>query len=262
MRVYGRTRVEVHEKLTETKSKANAGILIAERQTKLGDYLDYWLEEFVKVHRRPKTYEQYEVAVRLYLKPALAKYPLSSLTVPLVQGFINEQLRKGSSVRKVQIVRTTLSAALTRAQREELVTRNVARLVELPQWERQPIHPWSVTEAKRFLAASKSSVLHPAFLMLVLYGMRRGEVLGIRWQDIDFGGNTVHVRQQLQRVGQELLQGPVKTSAGKRDLPLLPVIKEALTTYRASRPDLPHDELVFTTRVGTPIEPRNFVRSF
>jgi hypothetical protein len=88
----------------------------------------------VKPNRRPATYALYETNVRLHLKPGLGKHTLKRPSVPTVQTFLNDKLRSGQSVRNVQILRQILSAALSRAQREELVGRNVARLVELPEW--------------------------------------------------------------------------------------------------------------------------------
>ena len=163
-----------------------------------------------------------------------------------------------------------LSAALTRAVREELIARNVARLVELPEWRPKPVKPWAADEARQFLAASKSDPLHAAFVLLVLYGLRRGEVLGLRWADVDFDAGIIHIRQQVQRVRGELRLGPVKTHAGQRNLPLLNLARQALEAqiglqarYRVDMGSAwPSTDLVFTSRTGRPLEPRNFVRSF
>jgi integrase len=274
VRVYGATRQEVHDKLTEAKVRSQQGIPVPDRSYKLGEYLDYWLEHVVRTNRRPKTYEQYEIAARLYLKPGLGSRQLIQLSVPIVQSFLNQKIKEGHSIRKVQIIRTALSAALTRAQREELVGRNVARLVELPEWQRQEIYPWSAVEAKQFLDAARDHVLQPAFLLLILYGLRRGEVLGLRWRDVDFEKGEVRIRQQLQRVGRELAVGPLKTKASQRKLPLLGLVRQALMVHQKRQRIISHaastarkgtattEELVFTTRIGSPIEPRNFVRSF
>jgi integrase len=268
--VYGRTRAEAHERLVEAQSKANRGIPVPVQSWKLGPYLDYWLDNIVKPTRRPATYALYEMMVRLHLKPALGKHPVKRLSVPIVQSFLNGQLQAGQSVRNVQIMRQTLSTALSRAMREELVLRNVARLVELPTWEPGIITPWSSAEAMAFLAASADDPLSGAFILLLLYGMRRGEVLGLRWQDIDFDTKMIHIRQQIQRVQGELHIGPVKTRAGNRDLPLLGLAQNAL----ARRKEVQAEDcanlgrtwadtgLVFTTGTGRPIEPRNLVRSF
>jgi integrase len=154
--------------------------------------------------------------------------------------------------------------------REELTVRNLARLTELPTWERQPITPWTPDEARQFLTAARTDPLHPAFVLLLLYGIRRGEVLGIRWRDIDYEDNEIRIRQQLQRARGELQLGPVKTAAGRRDLPLLPLATEVIdlraraqAADRAERGRAWIDNgLVFTTRTGRPIEPRNLARSF
>ena len=268
--VYGKTLDEARDKLREAQQRANTGIPVPDESWRLDIYLECWLEHIVKQNRRPATYALYEMITRLYLIPGLGKRQLSRLSVHAVQMFLNQRLEAGDSVRKVQIMRTVLSAALTRAVREELIVRNVARLAELPQSQRGTIRPWSADEAKRFLAAAKADPLYVAFVLLLLYGLRRGETLGIRWSDIDLDAGTIHVRQQLQRIGGELRLGPVKTSAGRRDLSLLDIARQALklqaerqAAYRADMGSAwPATDLVFTTRTGRPIEPRNFVRSF
>jgi integrase len=250
--------------------QARAGIPVPDQAWRLDLYLEYWLENVVKRNRRPSTYNLYEMITRLYLIPGLGNRRLTSLSVLVIQNFLNQRLEKGDSVRKVQVMRTVLSAALTRAVREELLVRNVARLVELPESKRATIRPWSASEARQFLAAAKGDPLYAAFVVLIFYGLRRGEALGLRWEDIDFDAGTIHIRQQLQRIRGQLLQAPVKTRAGQRGLPLLDVVHQALKeqaerqdAYRADMgrawPDL---GLVFTTRTGRPIEPRNLVRSF
>jgi integrase len=223
-----------------------------------------------RVARRPATYRLYEMTVRLYLKPALGTSPLTRLPAARVQAFLNGQLAAGRSVRQVQIMKTVLSSALTRAMREELVFRNVARLAELPAWERQAIKPWSSADARDFLAASRNDPLYPAFVLLLLYGLRRGEVLGLRWVDVDRENDQLHIRQQVQRTKDQLWIGPVKTAAGRRDLPLLELASDVLgiriAAQAADRIELGRawqdNGLVFTTKTGRPIEPRNLVRSF
>jgi integrase len=167
-------------------------------------------------------------------------------------------------------MRTVLSSALSRAMREELISRNVARLVELPGWEREPITPWTAVEARAFLDAAKNDPLYPAFMLLLVYGLRLGEVLGLRWHDVDEADNEVRIRQQLQRVKGELRLYPVKTAAGRRDLPLLPVVQDMLKIRRdvqaANRLELGRawedTGLIFSTKTGRPVEPRNLLRSF
>lgn len=168
------------------------------------------------------------------------------------------------------MMRQVLSAALTRASREDLISRNVARLAELPTWEPAEVRSWTAEEALAFLRASKADPLYPAFIFLLLYGMRRGEVLGLRWADVDQDAGLIRVRQQLQRIGGSLQSGPVKTRAGNRDLPIVELARAALDARQqkqaADREAFgsawQDTGLVFTTRSGMPLEPRNLVRSF
>ena len=269
--VYGRTYDEARAKLVTEQAKVMAGTPVPGKSWKLGPYLDYWLDHVVRPTRRPATVSLYETCIRLHLKPGLGKHELRRLSVAAVQRFMNAKLRDiepGESIRLVHVLRQVLSAALSRAVREELVSRNVARLVELPPWEPAEVVPWSADEALSFLAAARSDPLYPAFVFLLLYGMRRGEVLGLRWSDLD--GDTIRVRQQVQRIKGELLTGPVKTRAGKRNLPLLGLADEALMIRRGTQfldceqfgPAWSDTGLVFTTRAGLPVEPRNLNRSF
>lgn len=261
IRLYARTRAEVYAKLVEAKAKAQQGIRVADKTWKLGDYLDYWLAEVVRPTRRATTYARYEIAVRLYLKPELGTVTLGNLSASQVQAFINQKLASGLSVRNAQIIREVLRAALSRAMREELIVRNVASLVELPKWEGKEITPWTVEEAQRFLLAATSDPLHVAFLLAVLYGLRRGEVLGLRWCDVDLDASVLHVRQQVQRIEGQLQQLPLKTRASRRDLPLINGLRTALLKQRQVTGDGPSG-LVFATKTGQPIEPRNYRRSF
>lgn len=210
-----------------------------------------------------KNVQQYESVSRLYLKPNLGSTLLTKLSVPKVQTFINEQFAaaeaQGHSKRKVHTMRAVLSAALTRAMRDELVTRNVAQLVELQPTATKKIQPWTAEEANRFLEAARTDPLFPGFALLLLYGFRRGELLGLRWQDIDFATDEIHVRQQLQRVGRRLYFGPVKTTAGERDLPLPPMARQLLLTELESREKAGQpSKLVFTARDGGPVRPEGF----
>jgi integrase len=199
----------------------------------------------------------------------LGKYRLSQLSVQVIQTFMNQRLATGDSVAKVQTIRKVLSAALTRAMREELITRNAAHLVTLPTWTRKEVRSWSADEARGFLRAAHDHPLYPAFLILLVYGLRRGEVLGLRWSDVDFESGVIRIRQQVQRVRRELLVGPLKTNASRRDLPLVGIVRESLIELNDQNRSL-HDpqelsrknDLVFQTSTGHTIEPRNFVRSF
>jgi len=268
--VYGASWEKARDRLIEEQAKVLRGIPVAAESWKLGPYLDHWLQDVIKPTRRPATYALYEMVVRLYLKPYLGQHRLRQLSVAHVQRFLNARLAEGKSIRNVHMMRQVLSAALTRAAREELVSRNVARLIELPAWQPAEIRPWSADEALAFLRAARDDPLYPAFVLLMVYGMRRGEVLGLRWTDIDLDSGVFRVRQQLHRVHGQLEPGRVKTRAAKRDLPIVTLARTAFLARQAKQASdrdafgraWQDTGLVFTTRSGLPVEPRNLVRSF
>ncbi|WP_307132804.1 tyrosine-type recombinase/integrase [Streptomyces aurantiacus] len=229
----------------------------------LGEYLDYWLAEVIKPNKKPTTYDLYESNVRRHLKPDIGHLALTQLSVPTLQRYLNQRLAGGQSVRKVQTLREIVSSALTRAMREEILTRNVAKLVEVKDTYKRGtvIRPWVPAEARRFLEVAIEHQWFPAFLISVLYGLRRGEVLGLRWRDIDFDNMEIHIEQQVFRAGGKVQIGPVKTRAGERDLPLLGVVGPLLERWTKQYGGL-GDGLAFTTSTGQPIEPQNYTRAF
>ncbi|WP_163513578.1 tyrosine-type recombinase/integrase [Fodinicola acaciae] len=271
IRVYGRTRQEARDKLDKKVEAARQGILLAERGWKVGSYLNYWLE---REKRRPLTRQRHESISRLYLNPGLGRYRLDGLTVRIVQEFFDKLHATGTSIATIHQIRKVLSAALTYAMRQELLLRNVARLVELPRYRPGEAAYWTPDETSRFLEAARPDPLFPAFVLLALYGLRRGEVLGLRWCDVDFDRAILRIRQQIQRIGGQLRQVELKTDSSERDEPLLATARAALLQQRAAQavcraevgPDWQgtgrDDELVFTTRTGRPLESHNLARSF
>ena len=266
--VYGGTRDEAHAKLVRLQESSARGIPLPDHPWKVGEYLDYWLANVARPAVRPTTYAKYELIVRLYLRPGLGPHRLDRLSVQVVQSFFNARLVAGDSVALVHITRTVLSTALACAMREELLQRNVARLTTLPAPAPGRRQPWSADETRRFLAAARADPLYPAFVLLLVYGLRRGEVLGLSWRDVDTGNGVIRIRQQLVRAGGRLRLGPVKSAAGRRELPLIGIANDVLGKQADMRivGSLPNEwtahELVFMTRTGRPVEPRNLARSF
>jgi integrase len=260
VRRYAATRIEAEALLVELRNKNNSGLLTNTREQKLGDYLDYWLT-IAKSSLRPTTYFGYEAIVRIYLKPGLGNKCLGKLSVADVQSHIHSQLKLGASNRTVQKQRLILSTALKRAEHEEIISRNVARLVDVPQYRPKEIVPWNLNQLSIFLDHASNDPLYPVFVLLALYGLRTSEALGLSWHNVDFGNKVIHVRQQLQYYDQTFHYADLKTQAGRRELPLLDITQNVLQdipqTDSGSLPDL-----VFKTVNGNPIDRRNLLRSF
>ncbi|MBF4996699.1 site-specific integrase [Nocardia sp. BSTN01] len=270
-RVYGKTRAEAHTKLMRVIEEARRGILPPDHVWKVGEYLDFWLEH---EKRRALTRTRHEGVVRLHIKPFLGNHRLNSITVRTVQEFLDNLRADGRTVATVHQTRKVLSAALTFAMRQEVIARNPARLVELPRYKSKEAKHWQPDETIAFLDAARADPMYPIFALLALYGLRIGEALGIRWCDIDFEHNVLHIRQQVQRINGELLQVELKTESSERDEPLLTRARQALLQQRRHQEHArtaagedwqgtgDDNELAFTTRTGRPLEARNVARSF
>jgi integrase len=268
--IYGSTRAEVAGKLTQLAQRVESGAVVPTRSPTVSDYLTYWLIEVAEPKLRPTTIAKYRTASELYLRPGVGHHRLDKLTVAIVQRFLNARRTAGDSVAKLRMIREVLSSALGRAVREEFVPRNVAQLTTLPVEQRARRTAWTAAQARAFLHAAIGDGAYPVFVLGVVYGMRRGEIAALQWDDVDFTTGRVSVRASLVRVGGRLVRGPVKTTAGIRVLPLVPLTRAALVAQRgkqgeqraAAGPAWVVTDYVFTTRSGRPMEPRNLSRSF
>ena len=163
-----------------------------------------------------------------------------------------------------------LSSALSYAVREDLVPRNVARLVMVPTPRSAELRPLDVDEPRRLLDVARDDRLFALWAVALALGLRRGEALGLRWCDLDLGAGLLQVRQTLQRAGGQLQIVPPKTERSRRSIPLPPVTVAALREHRVRMAaealeqgrSLEADGLVFVTSIGTPLEPRNVNRAF
>ncbi|KNE83187.1 MULTISPECIES: tyrosine-type recombinase/integrase [Streptomyces] len=265
---YGKTWAECDTKRRELLAKVESGVPVPTRSAKLAQWLPYWLENVIRPNRKPTTYSKYAMHVRLYLVPLLGKKRLETLSPRDVRVFLAEVSRKATPATAKEAHRV-LRSALTAACREELVTRNVASLVEAPKANSRETTPWSLDETLTFLEEARRDPLYAAFVLGIAMGLRRGEVLGLRWSDVDLDGRVLRVSNQLQRIGGELYQSTTKTGKA-RPVPLPLICLAALRWHRLRQADaarkrgaeLDLSGLVFTTRTGQPIEPRNLNRSF
>ncbi|MGI5259567.1 tyrosine-type recombinase/integrase [Streptomyces angustmyceticus] len=266
--VYGATWEECDEKRQELVRRDRQGIPTPSRSAKLSEWLPYWLEEHVRPERKRTTYVKYEMHTRLYLVPLLGNRRLESLTTANVRRMLSAVTAQASAATAKEAHRV-LRTALTAACREELISRNVVQLVPAPQVEPRELCPWTLDESLTFLEAARSDALYPAFVLAVALGLRRGEILGLQWRDVDLDRRTLTVRTTLNRGGKELYLDTTKNRRAR----VIPVPRMCVAPLRwqhmrqaGQRAALGaewHDSgLVFTTRSGRPIEPRNLYRSF
>lgn len=267
--VYGATREEVHGKLVDLMSQVRKGLPVASTRQTVADYLETWLAEVAARRVRPNTLAGYRTNIRQHLVPRIGRRKLAALTARDVRRMLDECRQAGLSERSVRYVHATLRAALEDAVREDLVPRNVARLVRLSTPARAETRVLSAEEGKTLIRATKKDRLWAALVVLLLLGLRRSELLGLRWQDIDLNRGVLHVRQGLHRLDGELRFLQPKTARSRRSVPLPSLCVDALRDHhakqekeRASARAWADNSLVFVTPIGTPIDPRNFSRTF
>jgi integrase len=267
---YGKTREEVQIRLVAALRDVQKGIPIpTERQT-LAEFLQSWLTEVVKPSVRPKTLKTYDYIVKLHIEPELGKKVLTKLSPQDVQRFMNEKLKSGLSARTVRHINDTLRCALNVALRWGLVSRNVATLVGPPRIQRKEVRSFTPNEARIFLKTIKGDRLEALFSVALSLGLRQGEALGLRWQDVDFEARTLRVSYAIQRIEGKLQMVEPKTERSRRILPLPETVLSALRTHRSRQLEerfslgshWQETGLVFTSTIGTPLEPRNVVRKF
>lgn len=197
--VYGKTWDETDEKLGKLQEGERNGVPVPSRSWKLGDFLHYWVEQIVKPNKEYNTYSKYESKVRLYLVPYLGKKQLPKLTPAHVRQALAAMKADGVPAPTRRETLRVLRNALNRARREELVTRNVAELVDMPNVTKQERKPWTAPEAIGFLRTARAHRLYAACVLLLVLGPRRGELLGLRWQDVDFDQEVFMPTKQVQR---------------------------------------------------------------
>jgi len=275
--LYGETRNDVHEKLTDYLHKQQKGEVIPSGKKTVGEFLDQWLEDVVKPSLRPRTYNSYEEAVRLHIKPGLGNVRLSKLSGQHVQRFLNQLAQKDSatvkkqklSARTVSYNRTVLRMALTVAEEWRLIPYNPAAIrVKLAKVEARKVEAMTAEERQALIKAVEGDRLSPLFIVLLFVGLRKGEALGLQWQDVDLETRKLRVRQQLQRINKELVLTTPKTEKSQRELTIPAPAVAALRENRAKQREermaagsvWQDTGLVFTTGVGSPIDPRNAKR--
>jgi integrase len=264
------TEREVLAKLTELKETQRKGLNLAARPRTFGEWLDEWLAMKERQGTRGTTLRGYRWLIREHIRPTLGRKPLDKLSPTDVRRLVETKSASGLSGQSVRLMHGLIRNVLADAEREELVYRNVAKLVRPPGVQRAEVRALTVEEARRLVAVIKGDRFEALWLCALTLGLRKGELLGLRWTDIDFDAGTLRVRQALQRVDGRLVLVEPKTSLSRRTVPVPAATLAALRSRRAQQ-----DEeqlaakntwvqwgLVFTTHIGRPIDPRNLSRSW
>lgn len=297
IRVYGTTRKEALTKLTEKIAASNRALPVPSAQGSGAAYLTYWLENVAVHHLRENTHTRYTACVHRYLIPGLGKKKLTKLTARDVRTWLNQLCTtcqcytRGIDARRDQprccdagqcchkllspltltYLHSVLKSALEHAVREEEIPRNVARNVRTGTPRPRRFEPLTADEARQLLTTAQGHRLHTLFELALHTGLRKGELLGLRWTDLDLDAGTAAIRRTLQRTSTGgLTTLPTKTRASERRIALPTRCIQSLKLHHeqqkrereAAGTTWRHDGLVFTTVQGRPIDPTNLTRAF
>lgn len=295
---YARSFEEARAKLVRLQSNNEQGIPVPDRTMTVREYMEHWLS-VVKEEKRLTTFHGYESVVRLHIVPALGKKRLDRLTGADVRHFMgvvrakclcctngrHARRKAGAdpccrdghpccgrhpSPRQVQYIHAVLRNALSNAEREELVSRNVAKLVKVSTPKYKIGKGLRVNQAKALLTEAEGTRWYALYVTAATLGLRHGELLGLRWEDVDFERATLTVAQTVARAAGQLYVGPAKSDASESTIPLPKVTRRVLEAHRERQGKERADAgeawrdrgLVFPSTIGTPMEPRNLNRHF
>jgi integrase len=268
---YAKSKQKVLEKLDNAREEKRRGTLVTTAQQTVAQYLAYWLENAVKDAVRPRTYERYEAIVRLHIVPVFGKVKLQALTPQHVQVLKSRKLKEGLSPTTVSAIHEMLHKALDDAIKMGLIARNVCEAVSPPRKQHKEISPLTAEQSRKLLDAAKGHPQEALFVLALATGMRRGELLGLKWQDINFDTGVLQVRRALSRLptqmgkerGDLYAETEPKTRSGRRGIVLPRFAVEALRQHWLRQEEMKrvagdawedHD-YVFCTPLGTHLDP-------
>lgn len=198
--VYGRTRRAVADKLQKVLGAVAKGEALPDERVTVGAFLAHYL-----IHKqttlRPRAWTSYEQAVRTYLTPGLGRIPLAKLRPLQVQEWMSDLAEGGTRAPTIRYARAVLRAALNQAKKWQMVTQNAATSTDAPRHTVREISPLNPAQARALLAAAKHHRLGGLVSIATALGLRIGEGLGLRWEDVDFTAGTLAVRQAIERSG-------------------------------------------------------------
>lgn len=248
------------------------------RKQPFAQYLrDDYLPHLEKMGRRPSTLASYRSNLELHVIPTLGTLRLAAITPEKLDGLYGELLASGNrkgggglSPRSVRYVHTIVRASLAQAVQWDRIARNPADRATPPKSERYQASTWTPEQLRTFLDRSVDHRLSPAWLLLATTGMRRGEVLGLRWCDLDLDGGGLQVEQTVVAVAYKVSFSTPKTPKSRRRVALDPHTIAALRSHRARQSEeklaaggayTDHD-LVFADEIGQPVHPETLSRTF
>lgn len=268
---YGKTRKEVQEKMKTALSEQQKGTLITAPQQTLKKYLEDWLENVSKPHIRISTYVKYKKLINTHILPALGDIPLQKLTPQRVQKLYADKLKQKLSPKMVSCIHGVLHVALENAVKWNLIARNVCDVVSPPRVPKTEKQVLTKRQAHVLLEHVKKHRLEAILVLAVTTGLRRGEMLALRWRDVDFEDGSVQVRRTVDYIPHYgYVENEAKTTRGQRKVMLPSFVMNTLQVHRLQQQEMRNKvgsdwvekDLVFCGLNGDYFNPNYLLRMF
>ena len=272
------TKKEAEKKLNEMLHQLDTGTFMKPGKTTLAEYLNRWLKEYAWPNLAPRTAEGYQHIIQRHVIPALGSIPLTQLKPEHLQRYYSDKLANGRcdgkgvlSPRTVRHHHMALHNALKHAEQWGLLTRNVADAVSPPRCQRPEWHTMNEDNIADLLEAAKSTIYYDLFYLAIYTGMRRSELLALRWCDVDLILCQAYVSRTLHHLRDgSMVFRPPKTGKGSRNVALTPSTALLLNERRDNQitnlailgTKLEEDDLIFTNLEGKPFLPNTVTHAW
>ncbi len=266
------------KRLREIQNEIDKGVFVEPSKLTLKYYLEQWLNDYCKPNLSPKSVESYEYLINTHIIPKIGQIPLTALKSQQIQHFESQKLLSGRSDgngglsnRTVQYIHSTLHKSLKMAVKQHLLILNPMDGVEFPKVKRHEFKTMNEDDINKFLEAIKTSEYYPLFFTDLFSGMRRSELLALRWGDIDLLGMTASVNRTLQYSKGEIIFRSPKTAKSRRLIALTPANCTVLRDHKAKQeqlrqslglPPLSGNDLVFSHFDGKPYLPNSITHTW
>ena len=262
--VLGKTQAEVKEKLKKALIEAGQVDIAKAGKYTVGTWMDEWFENVAKIKVRASSHQTYRGYIDNHIKPNIGNIPLEKLTTMDLQKFYRKLLIKGRvdrieskdqpkglSAKTVRNINQVISSAMDLAVAQKIILTNPTDACELPKVEHQEMQTIPAEQLQAFLLEARASGVYEMYYIELATGLRRGELLGLKWADIDWKNGVIKVRRQIARIDGKLVEAPLKTKNSYRAVSISPQAIEVLKQQKAKT----NDEYVFPSPNGGPISP-------
>ena len=263
--VLGRTQAEAKAKLKAAIEEAKSLDVTKAGKYTVGAWMDEWFENYAKVKVRPSSHQTYRGYIDNHIKPNIGKIPLEKLTSLELQKFYKKLLTsgridrveskkqaKGLSPKTVRNIHQIIASAMKLAKEQRLIVADPTEGCALPKLEHREMKTLPVEQLTSFLREAKESGVFEMYYIELATGLRRGELLGLKWEDIDFKHANLRVKRQIARINGEVVEAPLKTKNAYR---MLPLAEDTIAVLKEQKKKAGGSPWVFPSPTGGPISP-------